>query len=141
VDLNTRESIVKGRNLLLATDGKSHSVKAAQYAIELARLTSSKLYIVYVVSPRSEAEKQAVIDEGMEKLNELKALAQGAGVEAFTLLEGGSPYETVLAAADRTQAGAIIVGTSGKSSLDRVLIGSVSEFVVRNSRCTVIVVK
>jgi aldehyde:ferredoxin oxidoreductase len=36
---------------------------------------------------------------------------------------------------------AIVVGTSGKSVLDRVLIGSVSEYVVRNSNCTVIVVK
>jgi len=141
VEPNNGESIVKGRNLLLATDGKSHSDKAAQYAIELAQLTSSKLFIVYVVSPRSEAEKQALIDEGMGKLSELKARAAEVGVEVTTLLEGGSPYETVLAAADRTQAGAIIVGTSGKSSLDRVLIGSVSEFVVRNSRCTVIVVK
>jgi len=141
MEQNTQESIVEGKTLLLATDGKSHSVKAAQYAIELAKLTSSRLYIVYVVSPRNEAEKQANIDEGMEKLNGLKALATASGVETTTLLEGGSPYETVLAAAERVQAGAIVVGTSGKSTLDRVLIGSVSEFVVRNSRCTVIVVK
>ena len=48
-----QESIVKGKNLLLATDGKGHSSKAAQYAIELAKLTSSKLFVLYVVSPRN----------------------------------------------------------------------------------------
>lgn len=136
-----RENTVQGRNLLLATDGKPHSEKATRYAMDLAQLTSSKLFIIYVVSPKNEAEKQELIKEGMRKLNELKDCAGEIGVETTTLLEGGSPYETVLSTAERIQAGAIIVGTSGKSSLDRVLIGSVSEFVVRNSRCTVIVVK
>ena len=132
---------IKGNNLLLATDGKPHSAKAIKYAFGLAKLTSSKLFIVYVVSPKNEAEKGALIKEGMDQLQEIKNRALEEGVEATTLLEAGSPYKTILAAADRTKAGAIIVGTSGKSALDRVLIGSVSEYVVRNSGCTVIVVK
>lgn len=141
MDENKAEELVRGRNLLLATDGKLHSMKAAQYAIELASLASSRLYIIYVVSTSNETEKQAAIDEGMERLEELKSLAADSGVEATTLLEGGSIYEAVLSAAERIHAGAIIVGTSGKSTLDRVLIGSVSEFVFRNSRCSVIVVR
>ena len=141
MDENKAEELVRGRNLLLATDGKLHSMKAAQYAIELASLASSRLYIIYVVSTSNETEKQAAIDEGMERLEELKSLAADSGVEATTLLEGGSIYEAVLSAAERIHAGAILVGTSGKSTLDRVLIGSVSEFVFRNSRCSVIVVR
>jgi len=136
-----QESIVKGKNLLLATDGKGHSSKAAQYAIELAKLTSSKLFVLYVVSPRNETKQQVTIDDGLSSLNELKGRAEEAGVEMTTLLEGGSPYESVLTTAERIQAGAVIVGTSQKNSLDRVLLGSVSEFIVRNSQCTVIVVK
>ncbi len=94
-----------------------------------------------MVSSSSDPSKQAAIDEGMRQLDELKSLAAASGVEATTLLEGGSIYEAVLSAADRIHAGAIVVGTSEKSTLDRVLIGSVSEFVVRNSRCSVIVVR
>jgi nucleotide-binding universal stress UspA family protein len=141
MDENEAGGIVRGRSLLLATDGKPHSMKAAQYAIELASLASSRLYIIYVVSSSSDPSKQAAIDEGMRQLDELKSLAAASGVEATTLLEGGSIYEAVLSAADRIHAGAIVVGTSEKSTLDRVLIGSVSEFVVRNSRCSVIVVR
>ncbi len=134
-------SSVKGKNLLLATDGKSHSEKAIRYAIDLAGLTSSKLFILHVINPRRDEDKQEMIKEGMKMLQDLKDWAADMGVDATTLLEGGSPYETILAASERIQAGAIIVGTSGKSALDRVLIGSVSEYVVRNSPCTVIVVK
>jgi nucleotide-binding universal stress UspA family protein len=141
MDENKAEGLVRGRNLLLATDGKPHSMKAAQYAIELANLASSRLYIIYVVSAIDEQSKQAAIEEGMGRLEELKSLAAASGVEATTLLEGGSIYEAVLSAAERIHAGAIVVGTSGKSTLDRVLIGSVSEFVFRNSRCSVIVVR
>ena len=57
------------------------------------------------------------------------------------MLEVGSPYETILDASEKVKADTIVVGTSGKTSIDRVLIGSVSEYVVRNSKCTVIVVK
>jgi nucleotide-binding universal stress UspA family protein len=79
--------------------------------------------------------------QGMEVLEEIKERAAKQGVEATTLMEAGSPYEAILSAADRVNAGAIVVGTSGKTAFDRVLIGSVSEYVVRNANCTVIVVK
>jgi nucleotide-binding universal stress UspA family protein len=77
----------------------------------------------------------------MKVLEKLKLEAVEKGVEVTTLLEAGNPYEAIISASDRVKAEAIIVGTSGKTVLDRVLIGSVSEYVVRNSRCTVIVVK
>ena len=59
----------------------------------------------------------------------------------YVILPTGSDGEAVLNAADRVKADAIVVGTSGKTAIDRVLIGSVSEYIVRNSKCTVIVVK
>jgi len=132
---------VQGRNLLLATDGKPHSSKAIEFAMEMAKLTSSKLFIIYVVSPKNESERSEAIKEGMSVLQDLKRQGTDRGLDVTTLLEGGSPYQTVVSTAERIKAGAIVVGTSGKSVLDRVLIGSVSEYVVRNSNCTVIVVK
>ncbi|MBI0584571.1 MAG: universal stress protein [Methanomassiliicoccus sp.] len=135
------DGLVGGKNLLLATDGKPHSVKAIEYAMEMAKLTSSKLFIIYVVSPKNESERSEIIKEGMGTLQELKAMGSDRGLDVTTLMEGGSPHQSIVSTAERIKAGAIIVGTSGKTVLDRVLIGSVSEYVVRNSGCTVIVVK
>jgi nucleotide-binding universal stress UspA family protein len=137
----TSENQVQGKNLLLATDGKPHSAKAIAFAMDLAKLTSSKLFIMYVVSPKNESDRSEAIKEGMSNLQDLKRQGSERGLDVTTLLEGGSPYQTIVSSAERVKAGAIIVGTSGKSVLDRVLIGSVSEYVVRNSNCTVIVVK
>jgi nucleotide-binding universal stress UspA family protein len=135
------DNSVKGKNLLLATDGKPHSEKAIKYAMDLAKLTSSKLYVLYVINPKRDEDKQGLIQEGMKYIHALKDRADDERVEMITMLEGGSPYETILSTSERVKAGAIIVGSSGKTALDRVLIGSVSEYVSRNSSCTVIIVK
>ncbi len=128
-------------NVLLATDGKPHSGKAIDYAIEFASRYGSALFIVYAVSPKHGEDREKAVKLGMAVLEDAKKKAMDKGVNATGLLEAGSPYETILAAAERTHAETIIVGTSGKTVIDRVLIGSVSEYVVRNARCTVIVVK
>ena len=128
-------------NVLLATDGKAHSDKATKYAFEYARSHKATLFIVFVVSPKADEDKEKIIQNGMKVLEKLKNDAVEQGVEVTTLLEAGNPYEAILSASERIKAEAIIVGTSGKTVLDRVLIGSVSEFIVRNARCTVIVVK
>jgi len=128
-------------NLLLATDGKKHSEKAINYAFDFASLQKATLYVVFVVSPKAEEDKEKIIKFGMEVLDKLKQRGVKVGVNVTTMLEAGSPYETILTASERIKADAIIVGTSGKTAIDRVLIGSVSEYVVRNARCTVIVVK
>jgi nucleotide-binding universal stress UspA family protein len=127
--------------ILLATDGKPHSEKAVNFAFEYAALRKENLFVVFAVSPKSEDDKDKIIKQGMAVLEELKKKGAKENVKVTTMLEAGNPYEAVLNAADRVKADAIVVGTSGKTAIDRVLIGSVSEYIVRNSKCTVIVVK
>jgi nucleotide-binding universal stress UspA family protein len=127
--------------ILLTTDGKPHSDKAVEYAIGYAVPFKAELFAVFVVSPRPGEDREKTIKAGMAVLDKVKKKAAERGVNVTALLEAGSPYEAILAAADRVKADAIVVGTSGKSVIDRVLIGSVSEYIVRNARCTVIVVK
>jgi nucleotide-binding universal stress UspA family protein len=127
--------------ILLATDGKPHSEKAVNFAFEYAALRKENLFVVFAVSPKSEDDKDKIIKQGMAVLEELKKRGAKENVKVTTMLEAGNPYEAVLNAADRVKADAIVVGTSGKTAIDRVLIGSVSEYIVRNSKCTVIVVK
>jgi nucleotide-binding universal stress UspA family protein len=127
--------------ILLATDGKPHSEKAVNFAFEYAALRKDNLFVVFAVSPKSEDDKDKIIKQGMAVLEELKKRGAKESVKVTTMLEAGNPYEAVLNAADRVKADAIVVGTSGKTAIDRVLIGSVSEYIVRNSKCTVIVVK
>jgi nucleotide-binding universal stress UspA family protein len=128
-------------SVVLATDGKPHTSKAVDYALEYARLHREALYVVYVIGPRHEEDREDTLVEAKRHMDAVKKRATEQGVEVTTQLESGSPAESCIAVAERVNASAIVVGTSGKTALDRVLIGSVSEHIVRNSPCTVIVVK
>ena len=128
-------------SVVLATDGKPHTSKAVDFALEYARLHREPLYVVFVISPRHEENREGTVVDAKRHMEEVKARATEQGVEVTALLETGSPAESSMAVAERVGATAIIVGTSGKTVLDRVLIGSVSEHIVRNAPCTVIVVK
>jgi nucleotide-binding universal stress UspA family protein len=127
--------------LLLATDGKKHSEKAVKYAFDLASSRKTPLHAVFVVSPKAEEDQEKIARFGKDALEKLKQSGAQKDIKITTMLEVGSPYEKILEASEKVKADTIIVGTSGKTSIDRVLIGSVSEYVVRNSKCTVIVVK
>ncbi len=127
--------------VLLATDGRPHSDKAVNFAFNYVKAQNASLFVVFVVSPKEDESREKLVSLGMSTLEGLKKRGEDAGITVSTLLEAGSPYETILAVSDRVQADVIIVGTSGKTVLDRVLIGSVSEYVVRNARTTVIVVR
>jgi len=128
-------------NVLLATDGKPHSDRAVNYAIEYAERFGANLFVIFVVSPRQGEDRDAVIKTGMSILEIIKQKALEKKVAVTTLLEAGSPHEATMAVSERIKADAIIVGTSGKSTIDRALLGSVSEYIVRNAKCTVVVVR
>src|SRR5271157_885710 len=128
-------------NILLATDGKPHSGKAVSFAVDYASMSGAALFTVFVVSPKPGEEREKMIKAGMAVLEDVKKSAAEKGLNATTMLEAGSPYEAILAVADRVKADVIVVGTSGKTVIDRVLIGSVSEYIVRTASCTVVVVK
>jgi nucleotide-binding universal stress UspA family protein len=53
----------------------------------------------------------------------------------------GEPREEILAMAEAWPADAIVVGSHGRKGLDRVLLGSVSDGVVRHAACSVMVVR
>lgn len=128
-------------SVVLATDGRSHTSKAIDYALEYARLHKEALFVVFVIGPRHEENREGTVGDAKKHLEQIKARATQQGVETTVLLETGAPAESSIAVAERVNASVIIVGTSGKTVLDRVLIGSVSDHVVHNSHCTVIVVK
>jgi nucleotide-binding universal stress UspA family protein len=63
-----------------------------------------------------------------------------AGVKVETVIEEGSPAEQILQGTDRHRADLIVMGTHGVSGFERLLLGSVTEKVVRKARCPVLTV-
>lgn len=125
--------------VLLAYDGKNHTKKALDYAIDYAKAFDDTLYVVSVVSSKDSVE---VVDRLRETLDSVKADAEKKGVKAVTIIEAGQPSDVILTATQRFECSAIVVGRAdNKTGLDRVVLGSVSNSVVNNAPCTVIVVQ
>jgi nucleotide-binding universal stress UspA family protein len=138
------------KNILLASDFSSASDTAAAYAKALALNFRSKVEIAHVFDPSvvtsyMEAilglpvkERQHISSESLERLEHEFA---NAGIEAETALpEGHRPHATLLRLAAEHDTDLIVAGTHSKWGLERLLVGSTAEELIRNAHCPVLTV-
>jgi nucleotide-binding universal stress UspA family protein len=80
-------------------------------------------------------------DEIQAQLNAMAAAFVGSGKRPITDIRRGDPALVLLHAADDEGAGLIVVGSHGLGGIERFVLGSVSEKVLRHAHCSVLVVK
>lgn len=146
------------KRILLAVDGSSTSNAALQEALDLARKGQSRLRLVHVIdSPYDypdmmygqvagdpEELRQAWQKTGQDVVDQALAAAHQARLEAESaLLESAGRRVSAAIAEEAKRWGAdlIVVGTHGRRGLDRLLLGSVAEGVVRTAAVSVLLVR
>lgn len=139
------------KKILIATDGSEYTKNSVDYGVELAKNTGAQLHAIYVVDTAAFAS--IPMDAAWESMYELlrqegdeatkyvaeKAEAEGLDVERNTV--EGHPADEIIKYAEKNSISLIVMGTLGKSGLDRFLLGSVAEKVVRTSKIPVLVVR
>ncbi|MCU0575678.1 MAG: universal stress protein [Desulfobacterota bacterium] len=140
--------------ILFPTDFSDVAAKALQYVKQLRAAGGREVVILHVIdqsnlellSSYSTIQDYITIEKEIEKRsseelgfisNELRQL----GFMVTERLEKGIPLRVVLKVADEENPSVIVVGSHGKGNLEEILLGSVSEKVVRKSRHPVLVVK
>lgn len=136
------------RQILVAYDGSHQSQEAFRHAVEIARRFEAGLHVVSVIrlpEPAGRVEVQALVEEGEQHFAaELKKLADLAAAEGLTITSEtvvGHPAEHLVAVAEQRQADLIVMGRRGKTGVQRWMLGSVSERVLRYAHCPVLVVR
>ncbi|MBC7084790.1 MAG: universal stress protein [Methanomethylovorans sp.] len=141
----------KFKRIFIATDGSEQNRRAIEYGIELAKIAGGKIFAGYVVDTAAFAS--IPMDAGWEMMYELlqkeaneavqivAQLAKEAGVDVETVVLEGHPSNEIIDFSQKNEMDIIVMGTLGKSGLDRFLLGSVAEKVTRNSIVPVLVVK
>lgn len=137
--------------ILIGTDGSDEAQKALRKAIALSKQNQATLLIAHVVDTRSykgfETFDGTLSDQTRKKekalLEDYRLVAQGAGLENVeTILKYGSPKKILAKELPHDkQIDLIVMGATGLNVLDRVLIGSVSGFVMQNAVCDVLIVR
>ncbi len=135
------------RTILLATDLTAASREATERAIDLAGRLGARLLIVNVLEKRrlvgggSHERVDQARSERESLLVKVVRDARAAGVTAEFLVWEGDPGGSIAAAAEAEGADLVVVGTRGRSGAERMLLGSVSDHVVRHAECPVLVVR
>jgi nucleotide-binding universal stress UspA family protein len=143
--------------ILIATDGSKHSEKAAEEALEMARLTGGKVTALYVANVSNYfapvdmnynvadevigSMRGLMLKDGEAAVKRVEEMARTAGIPFEGKIIEGNPADDIMKFAEESKKDLIVMGGIGKTGLEKFLLGSVAEKVVRNSRVPVLVVR
>lgn len=142
--------------LLIATDGSKFSNNAVDYAIHMAKESNFEVIALYVINLKHfeiyalkhhdditgyEDEDIKLKKEGEDALAYVKQKGTEAGVPVTVKMLRGYPPEQIMKLAKDESVNMIVVGHLGRTGIERILLGSVSEAIVRNAPCPVLVVR
>jgi nucleotide-binding universal stress UspA family protein len=126
---------VECRNVLIATDGSKYSEAAASEALGIAKRCGSSLILISVAS--SDAE----IASAAGNVKKITGMAEKENIHVEGIAVKGKPYEAIIVTAKQKGTDLIIMGSHGRTGLERLLMGSVTERVIGHSEAAVLVVK
>ena len=141
VPLNAK---VECRNILVATDGSRYSDAAASEAIGIAKRCGGSLIVISVALSDKEiilAEDDEEIILAKDYVKKIIELAEKEGIKTEGLTVTGKPHEAIIETSKRKNVDLIVVGSHGRTGLDRLLMGSVTERVIGHSESAVLVVR
>ena len=139
------------RKILVAIDGSEPANRAFEEAIGEARVWKAEIHVVYVVESglfsslpmdnTLEVIYSVLQKEGEEILESARKKADAAGISLTTHLRQGHAGSQIVSLAEELGIDLIVLGSYGKSGVDRLLLGSVTDYVVQNSPITTTVVR
>lgn len=145
--------MIEFRQILCPTDMSDSSARALTYAAAVARWYEATLTVLSVVPTFDpipvrpgmlDGSVQVVYPASREEvLEELRTAVRNAGAESLNptlAAEAGDPVNTIVDRALAIPADLIVMGTHGRSGFERLILGSVTEKVLRNAPCPVLTV-
>lgn len=141
-------------NILIATDGSQYSNAAALHAIAFAKTCSANVTVISVVPSesatpldivQSEMQRELIsekeLKEAEKNVHSIKELATKEGLHVSGIIVAGKPYEAIIDTARNLGTDLIVIGSHGKTGLEKIFMGSVAERVIILSSCAVLVTR
>lgn len=133
--------------ILLPTDGSKGSEIALDHALDLAGKYDAELHVLFVADVRvdSTADMWANVlgqleEVGEDSVNEIAEKVEEANIEVVKQVIRGIPHKEINSYADENDIDLITMGTHGRTGVERLLLGSVTEKVIRTSKKPVLTV-
>ncbi|CAB5080768.1 hypothetical protein D3OALGA1CA_5238 [Olavius algarvensis associated proteobacterium Delta 3] len=137
------------KRILVPVDGSDHSMNAAKYAVELARMSGAEIFLTHCHKPfpgiLGEPYYQKAVNRIMKDADQLldpfRKLFDEKGVPYVERIMEGPPREAVPNVARHEKCDLIIIGSRGLSDLEGLFLGSVTHRVLRAAPCPVMVIR
>ncbi len=150
--------------ILLPTDGSENSKRANKHALWIADKSDADIVIIYVIEPHYpelfatelpistlpspderffeaiREEGQQIIDNFRKELEDVQCKGLCKNTNLTSIITEGKPSDEIVNILDKENIDLVVMGASGRHGLDRFVIGSVTERVVRNARKPVMVI-
>jgi nucleotide-binding universal stress UspA family protein len=129
--------------ILVPTDGSAQVESAIEHAVEVADVHGASVHGLHVIGTDAFAGvametswgsiDQLLRDDAEEAVERIRDLAAERGVPVRTEVVEGNPSREIVSYAESTDCDLVVMGTHGRGGIDRLLLGSVAESVVRAS--------
>ena len=142
------------KHILVPVDGSATAQLAVEKVIGLAKAFGSRVSAIFVIDPYpftgvgtdfayGQAEYlSAATAEANASIKATQAAFDAVGLQVdASVVESHSPWRGIVEAAESTQADLIVMGSHGRSGLEKLVLGSVTQAVLAHTRLPVLVVR
>ncbi len=130
-----------GEKVLVPTDFSLSASRAFTAALQLPRQSVGTLYLLHVIDESLTGDKLRRQEEGAEfQMRNLQAMAAQEGLSASVVITRGDVQRMILEELDERRATGVITGTRGRNAIQEAILGSVSQTLLRQASCPVMIV-
>jgi nucleotide-binding universal stress UspA family protein len=153
IKIYKKEELNMFKKILFPTDFSDVSKSALRYVKQLKEGGAETIVLLHVIDQRSiqaidqfagasslELEREIMV-QAEKEIEEIENELKQSGFKVKSLLETGYPTRTILDVEKKEDVSIIVIGSHGKSNLEEMFLGSVSEKVVRKCKKPVLIVK
>jgi nucleotide-binding universal stress UspA family protein len=148
-------SEVQIKKILVPIDGSEYSLKAAKYAIKIAKDENAQLLCIHIITPRipygysssiptTDKSHTEIKDKVQDLFDMIRQKAKNEGLSDMktdVFVDFKSVSESILNYSANEDTDLIVIGTKGRTGLKRFLIGSVANAVIQHAHCPVLLVR
>ena len=141
------------KTILYPTDFSDVSKKAIDYIKQLKEGGSETVIVLHVIDQRGVRSieqyamkkflefEQRIMDDAKQELQAIEDELKKCGFKVKSMIQTGIPLREILKAEEEESVSVMVIGSHGKSNLEEMFLGSVSEKVARKCKSPVLIIK
>jgi nucleotide-binding universal stress UspA family protein len=128
------------RRIVVPVDGSAHSETAVPHALSLAQAFDAEVIVCYVITAPDGTKKADPEHDAVEYVQRIAGTFREGSVRAKTQIQRGVPALQIRKTAHAFGADAIVMATRSRRRVEKLMLGSVADEVVRDSTLPVLLV-